>query len=411
MQAIVVGAGIGGLAAALALRAAGLEVAVYEQADALREVGAGIQLAPNATRLLHRRGLAGALARAGVKPDAIEHRRWQDGRVLLRQPLGDTCERAFGAPYYHVYRPDLLAVLADALSAGVVRLDHRCVGIDQDDAGVTLTFASGATARAPVVIGADGIHSTVRARLLGAESPRFSGSIAYRGLVPAERVTDLRLPRCSTGWLGPDRHFVHYFVGAGGRLLNFVAIVPAGAWRVESWSATGDVADALAEFEGWHPTVRAILAAADRTHRWALYDREPLATWSVGRVTLLGDAAHAMLPFMAQGACQAVEDAAVLAAGLAGATPESVPDVLRRYEAARTPRVWQVQRASHRNATVYHLPDGEGQRERDAAWAASAARGPYAERGWLFAYDAEAPESSIPSGFRHTPCRRVSNGT
>jgi|RhiMetdeSRZDD1v2_1073273.scaffolds.fasta_scaffold459585_1 salicylate hydroxylase len=396
MQAIVVGAGIGGLAAALALRAAGLDVTVYEQADALREVGAGIQLAPNATRLLHRLGLAEAVRRVGVKPQAIEHKRWDDGRILLRQPLGETCERAFGAPYYHLYRPDLLEVLSDALPAGIVRLGHRCVAVAQDAEAVTLAFDNGVMVRSPVVIGADGIHSTIRTLLLGPESPRFSGSVAYRGLVPAARVAHLGLPRHSNGWLGPDRHFVHYYVGRGGRLMNFVAIVPARDWRVESWSATGEVADALAEFDGWHPTVRAIIAAADRTHRWALYDREPLATWSVGRVTLLGDAAHAMLPFMAQGACQAVEDAVVLARCLAVTAPNGVPAALREYETLRKPRVWDVQRASWRNATTYHLPDGQGQRERDAAWAASAARGPYSERGWLFAYDAEAAAVSSP---------------
>jgi salicylate hydroxylase len=390
MQAIVVGAGIGGLTAALALRSAGLEVAVYEQADALREVGAGVQLAPNATRLLHRLGLADSLARVGVKPDAIEHKRWQDGRILLRQPLGQTCEQTFGAPYYHLYRPDLLTALAEVLPGSVVRLGHRCVALAQDAEAVTLTFDNGASVRAPVVIGADGIHSTVRTLLLGPEAPRFSGSIAYRGLVPAERLAHLELPRYSNGWLGPERHFVHYYVGEGARLMNFVAIVPARDWRVESWSATGEVADALAEFDGWHPTVRTIIAAADRTHRWALYDREPLATWSVGRVTLLGDAAHAMLPFMAQGACQAVEDAVVLARCLGSARPDEISAALREYETRRKPRVWDVQRASWRNATTYHLADGESQRERDVAWAASAARGPYSERGWLFAYDAES---------------------
>jgi salicylate hydroxylase len=393
VQAIVVGAGIGGLTAALALRAAGLEVAVYEQADELREVGAGIQLAPNATRLLHRLGMAEALARVGVRPDAIEHKRWQDGRVLLRQPLGQTCEQTFGAPYYHLYRPDLLTVLAAALPPGVVRLHHRCVALHQDADGAELTFDNGVTARAPVVIGADGIHSTIRALVLGPESPRFSGSIAYRGLVAAARVAHLELPRYSNGWLGPDRHFVHYYVGAGARLLNFVAIVPAGDWRIESWSATGEVADALAEFDGWHHTVRAIVGAADRTHRWALYDREPLRTWSAGRVTLLGDAAHAMLPFMAQGACQAVEDAVVLARCLGAVESAAVPEALARYETIRKPRVWDVQRASRGNATTYHLPDGEAQRARDSAWAVSAARGPYAERGWLFAHDADPLEA------------------
>ena len=389
MRVIVIGAGIGGLAAAAALRDIGVDVRVYEQAPALREVGAGIQLSPNATRILHRLGLERPLRRIGVRPEATEHRRWADGRVLLRQPLGDLCEHTFGAPYYHLYRPDLLEVLAGALPPGLVHLDHRCTDIAQTPERVTVTFASGATASGDVVIGADGIHSTVRALIAEPEAPRFSGSIAYRGLVPAERLTHLRLPLTSTAWLGPGRHFVHYFVAAA-RLVNFVAIVPGGDWRVESWSATGDVADALAEFEAWHPQVRAIIAAAERTHRWGLYDREPLKTWAVGRVALVGDAAHAMLPFLAQGACQAIEDAAVLARALASATVDAVPEALHAYAAARQPRVWQVQRASRENATTYHLPDGEAQRDRDAQYAATAAHGPYAARGWLFAHDPDA---------------------
>ncbi|HEY7650064.1 MAG TPA: FAD-dependent monooxygenase [Methylomirabilota bacterium] len=389
MRVIVIGAGIGGLTAALALRRIGIDVRVYDQAPELREVGAGIQLSPNATRLLHRLGLADGLARVGVRPAVIEHRRWQDGRVLLRQPLGEMCEQTFGAPYYHLYRPDLLAVLAAALPSGVVRLGRRCVAIDHHGDEAEATFEDGASERAAALIGADGIHSTVRAALFGPESPWFSGSIAYRGLVPAERVAHLGRPLPPNSWLGPGRHFVHYNV-AGGRLVNFVAIVPAGDWRVESWSATGEVADALAEFKGWHPQVSTILAAADRTHRWALYDREPLTTWGVGRVALLGDAAHAMLPFMAQGACQAIEDAAVLARCLASAGQEAIPEALRRYEEIRAPRARAVQRASRDNATTYHLPDGQAQRERDAQYAALNADGPFVARGWLFSYDAEA---------------------
>jgi salicylate hydroxylase len=389
MDAIVVGAGIGGLTAALTLGRAGLRVRVFDQAPELREVGAGIQISPNATRILDRLGLAQGLARVGVRPEAVEHRRWQDGRLLLRTPLGEPCERTFGAPYYHLYRPDLLAVLAGALPPGTVHLDHRCLSLAQTGDGVELTFAGGATARADVVIGADGIHSTLRAIVAGPESPRFSGSIAYRGLVPVERLADRGIVHSVSSWLGPNRHFVHYLV-ASGRLMNFVAVVPAGDWRVESWSATGEVADALAEFEGWHPQVQAIIGAAERTHRWALYDREPLATWTDGRVALLGDAAHAMLPFMAQGACQAIEDAAVLARCLSKADRDTVPEALRRYQDLRTARVWELQRLSHLNATLYHLPDGEAQRERDAQYAALLASGPYAARGWLFTYDAEA---------------------
>lgn len=352
-------------------------------------MGAGIQLSPNATRILHRLGLADSLEPVGVRPEAIVHRRWQDGRVLLRQPLGEMCEQTFGAPYYHLYRPDLRTLLAGALPSSVVRLGHRCVSIAPHGDDAEVTFENGAIDRAAAVIGADGIHSTVRAALFGPESPRFSGSIAYRGLVRAERLAHLGLPLASNAWLGPGRHFVHYYVAAG-RLVNFVAIVPAGDWRVESWSATGEIADALAEFEGWHPQVSAILAAADRTHRWALYDREPLATWGVGRATLLGDAAHAMLPFMAQGACQAIEDAAVLARCLATAGAQTIPAALRRYQDIRAPRVRAVQRASRENATTYHLADGLAQRERDAQYEALIADGPYAARGWLFSYDAEA---------------------
>ena len=389
MRVAVVGAGIGGLAAAIALGRAGIEVVVFEAAPQLGEVGAGIQVSPNATRLLHRFGLAAGLASVAVRPEATELRRWQDGRVLWRQPLGDTCEARFGAPYYHLYRPDLLAVLAEAAPRGVVRLGRRCAAVAPRAADVELRFEDGGAATADVVVGADGIHSTLRAALLGPESPRFSGSVAYRGLVPAEAVAHLALPRHGNAWLGPDRHFVHYFV-AGGRLLNFVAIVPAGDWRVESWSAPGEVAHALAEFAGWHPQVAAIIGAASRTHRWALYDRAPLPRWTVGRVTLLGDAAHAMLPFLAQGACQAIEDAAVLARCLAGLVPDAAPAALARYETLRKPRATRIQDGSRQNATTYHLPDGEAQRRRDADYAAQAEAGPYAARGWLFEHDAEA---------------------
>jgi salicylate hydroxylase len=386
VDVIVIGAGIGGLTAALALARAGIGVRIFEQAPALREVGAGIQLGPNGTRVLHRLGLEAPLARVAVRPARSELRRWDDGRVLWSQPLGDQIAEHFRAPYYHVYRPDLLTVLATAVPAGVVRLNHRVTGITPCDDAVEVALADGSTARADAVIGADGIHSTVRAAILGPESPRFSGSTAYRGLVPVDRLGQLDLPRYGYAWLGPQRHFVHYYV-AGGRLLNFVAICPAGEWRIESWSARGEVADALAEFAGWHPTVRAIIAAADQTHRWALYDREPLPRWSVGRISLLGDAAHAMLPFLAQGACQAIEDAAVLSGCLAQADRRSVPDALVRYEALRKARASRVQQGSFENATLYHLPDGPAQQARDARYAALAGEGPYAARGWLFEYD------------------------
>ena len=385
----MIGAGIGGLTAALTLARAGLRVRVFEQSPALREVGAGIQLAPNATRILHRLGLAEPLARVAVRPACTEVRRWDDGRVLWSQPLGAVIEERFGAPYYHLYRPDLLAVLADALPPGVLHLDHRVTGLAERADGVAISFGDGSIARADLVLGADGIHSTVRAALFGPESPRFSGSTAYRGLVPVERLAHLDLPRQGYAWLGPDRHFVHYYV-AGARLMNFVAVGPAGEWRLESWSARGRVADALAEFAGFHPTVREIIRAVDETYRWALYDRAPLPRWSAGRVTLMGDAAHPMLPFLAQGACQAIEDAATLARLLRGAEPAAIPERLVRYEALRKPRATLVQQGSFENATTYHLPDGPAQEARDARYVALAREAPYAARGWLFDHDAEA---------------------
>ena len=386
MRIIVIGAGIGGLAAALTLGRAGFEVQVFEQAAQLREVGAGVQISPNATRILHRLGLEEALRRFGVRPRASVVRRWDDGQVITHQPLGDTCEHNFGAPYYHFHRAELLDVLSGAVPDGVLELDHRCVSLTQRDDRVEVRFHNGATAAADVVVGADGIHSTVREAILGKDQPHFSGHVAYRGLVPATRVAHLGLEVEASSWWGADHHFVHYFVGAGARYLNWVAVTP-GEWRVESWTAEGEVAEALKEFEGWHPQVRAMIESVDATNRWALYDRDPLPRWTVGRVTLMGDAAHPMLPYMAQGAVQSIEDAAVLAKCL-----EHAPDVdsaLNRYEQTRKPRASRCQEGSRRNGIMYHLADGDEQRKRDANLTSSRTA-PLPQSAWLYGHDVEA---------------------
>jgi salicylate hydroxylase len=249
-------------------------------------------------------------------------------------------------------------------------------------------FQNGATADADVVVGADGIHSTVREAIVGPESPRFSGHVAYRGLVPAERIAHLGLEVAAAVWWGPDHHFVNYFVGAGARYHNWVAITP-GEWRVESWTAKGEIADALKEFEGWHPEIRAIIGSVDTTNRWALYDRDPLPKWTVGRVTLMGDAAHPMLPYMAQGAVQSIEDAAVLAKCLELADAHDLSAALQRYEQTRKPRASRCQEGSRRNAIMYHLPDGDEQRKRDASLI-SAADAPLPQNAWLYGHDVEA---------------------
>jgi len=384
----VVGGGIGGLAAALSLLRAGLDVQVFEQAAALMEVGAGIQISPNASRLLHRLGLGGALDRTGVRPVAVHQRRWDDGRTLQRAPLGEAMEAAFGAPYYHFHRADLLKALADALPPERLHLGHRLAGFTDHGDRVDLRFAHGERVAAGMLVGADGIHSTVRGELFGPEQPRFTDCIAYRGLVPADRLSHLELEVLANNWMGPGGHFVHYFV-AGGRLVNFVAINERETWTRESWTDRGEVADALAAFKGWHPQVSAIIGAVDETFIWALFDRTPLERWSVGRVTLLGDACHAMLPFMAQGAAQSIEDGATLAACLRQDGAADVASALRRYDALRRPRATRLQEMSRANKTRYHLPDGLAQQARDAELAMRGDR-TIAALGWLYGHDALA---------------------
>ena len=272
------------------------------------------------------------------------------------------------------------------------------LGLVEQPDGVQVRFSDGQQAEADLLIGADGIHSTVRTELFGSEAPHFTGCAAVRALVPAERLGELSLEATSQVWMGPGRHLVHYFV-SGGHLLNVVAVIDRDSWTRESWSDRGNPADALAAFEGWHPQVRRILEAVDDVYIWALLDRAPMRRWSLGRVTLVGDACHAMLPFMAQNAAQAIEDGATLAACLADAD-DGVPEALIRYEQLRIPRTARLQALSTENKNRFHLPDGPAQLERDAQMATGTTDWSYEAVAWIYDHDAGvlAPNHGVVPG-------------
>ena len=382
----VIGGGIGGLTAAVALYQAGFEVNVYEQAPELTEVGGGINMAPNATRVLRGLGLAERLDREGVRPRNTHQRRWQDGRTLQRALLNPLCEELYGAPHMTIHRADLLATIAAAFPSERVHLGHRLVDLADRGNRTEAWFENGVRITVDVLVGADGIHSTVRNLLLGEEEPAFAGCVAYRGLVPVERIADLGLELGSQSWVGPGAHFVHYFVSRG-RLLNFVGWTEHDSWNREDWTDRATIARALAAFAGWHAQVRTIIAAAETCFIWALFDRDPLPRWSVGRTTLLGDACHPMYPFMGQGAAMAIEDGATLASCLR--TFSDPADALRHYERLRLPRVTRLQQMSRANKTRFHMREGPAQQARDSEWANSGDRSPDTLR-WLYEFDAAA---------------------
>ena len=376
MRVIIVGGGIGGLTAAIALRQTGWSVQVIERAEQFGEVGAGVQLGPNATRVLKRLGLGEKLDEIAVAPEAVRFLRWADDAVLTEcRLLG-----RFGAPYYTLYRPDLIEILAAAQPSEDMMLGTEVTDVSATPGGAAVSTADGTRLEAELVLGCDGIHSTVRSRAIGDVPARFSGMCAYRAVVPSDGVEQM-----VRNWLGPRRHLVAYPVGRGGRYLNLVCVDTASDWRTESWTAPGDPDELRNAFKGWTPEVTSLLdRVAGPIYRWGLYDREPLPTWLASAIALLGDACHPMLPFMAQGAAQAIEDAGVLAQCLAGGA--DLGDALRRYEQLRLPRASRIQRLSYDNNVVYHLADGPEQRARDDAMLRGEAFGPDT-LNWLFEDD------------------------
>jgi salicylate hydroxylase len=348
LRAAVVGGGIGGLSAACSLLRRGIDVMVFEQAETLGEIGAGLSLFPNALRQLERMGLGEALAAVGAKiGDGSQYCR-ADGTVV--GPMVMTDSSGWNG-VYGMHRADLLNVLAASLPPGTVRTGHRCVGFEQNAAAARLKFANGESAEADIVIAADGIHSALQRYVLEPKPPEYSGVRAYRGLIPREKLPGWP-EETQQVWMGDGRHFMVYPV-RGGRLLNYVGFVPTKNATTESWSAVGDRDELVSSFAGWDSRVAKLLEAVETCFWWGLYDREPLESWTSGRLALLGDAAHAMLPHLGQGANQAIEDGVVLAVLLERRRPEEVPDMLRQYEKLRRVRTDLIQSEARKNGLRY----------------------------------------------------------
>jgi 6-hydroxynicotinate 3-monooxygenase len=343
----VVGAGIGGLALAGLLHRQGAKVRVYEQAAAFQRVGAGIQMSPNAVHVLRALGLEGLLRRLAFQPSAWTHRVWDTGEHLSDLTFGAEAETRYGAPYLLMHRGDLHAALASAVPAEIIHYDKRLIDIEtRPSGGVSLRFADGSHAAADGVVGADGVHSRVREILLGPERPTFTGRVAHRTVFPSVLMGDFRVNTC-TKWWGPDRHIVIYPVDPRCEEIYFVTSVPDPDWDIESWSARGEMAEVHQVLAGFHQDVQRVLAACPEVHKWALYERDPLLRWADGPVVLLGDACHPMTPYMAQGAANALEDAAVLSRCLLEGGDPAI--AFRRYEATRLERTARIQLTSRQN--------------------------------------------------------------
>jgi salicylate hydroxylase len=393
MKVAIVGGGVGGLTAAAALARKGIESVVYEQAPAIAVAGASLQLGPNALRLMDEIGLLPALREIGVRPEAVDFVRWSDGSLLLHTPLGAAMEEHFGAPQLDFYRPDLHRVLLDALAPGTVMPGIAVKSVNQTDAAVTLELADGSRTHADVAVAADGIRSSIRQQLAGADAPDFSGTVVYRGVLRREEALELHPRHVNYYWLGPYRHGVSYWISAG-ELLAVNCAAQHAEWARESWTLEAPAEEALEYFEGWDEALRERIRRCGTMLRGAVFVRRPLEHWSYGRVTLLGDAAHAMEPFQAQGAAQAVEDAYVLAECLAES--DDPVGALRRYEAIRMNRAVDLQSSSHAAAESFYLPDGDEQRRRDAAYATLLDTLPFGTRQPIWEHDVRAALATSP---------------
>lgn len=391
----VVGAGIGGLTLAIALRRAGIAVDLYEQTAELREVGAAVALSANGTRFFERFGLTPRLAEHWAEVDALVWRDGRDGRAIGKHPVGESYQRRFGAPYVGIHRAHLQAVLSSAVGLDRIHLNKRLVDIDDSGTRARLRFDDGSRADADLVIGADGARSFVRRWMLGYDDALYSGCSGFRGIVPMDAVPSLPDPTALQFWMGAGGHLLHYPMGDG--QINFLLVERHPApWPHRDWLAPGVEGEQLRHFGGWHPAVIEMITATPVSARWGLFHRPPLGRWTRGRVTLLGDAAHQLAPHHGQGANQSIEDAIVLAACLrdAGAGPLDV--AIERYERLRRGRTRKVQYASISAVDVLHLPDGDNANRRNARLATF--EGALHHLGWIHEFDASAGEPGERQG-------------
>ncbi len=387
MRIAIVGGGIGGLTLALALRQRGIAAEVFEQAPELTEIGAAVALSANATRELRRLGVLDEIAVVSTEPTELIYRNWQDGHRIAAHPVRkDSRYRdRFGAPYFGIHRADLQRILSGALGGAGLHFGHRLVNlVDQGDT-IGLEFADGRVERAGLVVGADGVRSIVRRWVTGDGGTVYSGTSAFRGIVPVERLPSLPDPQAIQFWMGPNAHLLHYAIGGAGEAVNFLAVVEGpSVWpREDAWLAEVEPDEPIAAFEHWHPAVTEMVGAVPHKVRWGLFGARPLLRWYRGRAVLLGDAAHAMLPHHGQGANTTVEDAITMAELLAGARSVDLDAMMGHYQALRRARTRIIQRSSWVTNALLHLPDGPALEQRDKR----VSRFPE-DFGWIHEFDA-----------------------